>query len=230
VRGIRLRSGDENVGLIVLPSTDLATYGIIDAVDAEAEADAEEVDESVIEETGAELLVEGDDETEDSESSRSESRRTVLTITANGFGKRTRISDYPVQKRGGLGVITIKTSDRNGKVVSARLVAEDDQLIIITDKGKIIRTRVSDVPVLSRNTQGVTLISLEKEEQVVGIAKFAERDDEDDEFDGEGHESETDVDGEVIEGEVVASSTEGDDGANTAPGTEPSSEPSSEEE
>ena len=92
-----------------------------------------------------------------------------------------------------MGVITIKTSERNGRVAGCRLVSNEDQIIIITDGGKIIRTRVSEIPVLGRNTQGVKVINLESGEKVVGVARFGERDEEDldeasegaDELDGE---------------------------------------------
>ena len=91
--------------------------------------------------------------------SEADSPRRLLTITENGYGKRTELEAYPVQNRGGLGVITIKTTDRNGPVASCRLVAEDDQLIIITNGGQLIRIRVDGVSVLGRNTQGVRLIN-----------------------------------------------------------------------
>ena len=108
--------------------------------------------------------------------------RRLLTITENGYGKRTELEAYPVQNRGGLGVITIKTTDRNGPVASCRLVAEDDQLIIITNGGQLIRIRVDGVSVLGRNTQGVRLINLSKDETVVGVARWDATDE--DEEDG----------------------------------------------
>jgi DNA gyrase subunit A len=101
--------------------------------------------------------------------------QTLFTATQNGFGKRTSIDAYPIQKRGGLGVITIKTSKRNGKVVSILLVEEDDDLMLMTDIGKIIRMPIKGISVISRNTQGVTLIDIEKGERVVGAARLAEK-------------------------------------------------------
>jgi DNA gyrase subunit A len=101
--------------------------------------------------------------------------QTLFTATQNGYGKRTSIDAYPIQKRGGLGVITIKTSERNGKVVSILLVEEDDDLMLMTDIGKIIRMPIRGISVISRNTQGVTLIDMEKGERVVGAARLAEK-------------------------------------------------------
>jgi DNA gyrase subunit A len=99
---------------------------------------------------------------------------TILTITENGFGKRTATKEYRVQKRGGKGVFSIKTSQRNGPVVSANQVAENDELMILSGEGKIIRIRVSDISVIGRHTQGVKLINLEASERVVAVARFVE--------------------------------------------------------
>ncbi|MDY6822971.1 MAG: DNA gyrase subunit A [Thermodesulfobacteriota bacterium] len=101
--------------------------------------------------------------------------KTLFTITENGFGKRTSIDEYPVKKRGGKGVITIKTSLRNGSVVSILLVEDEDDLMIMTDRGKLIRISVADVSVISRNTQGVKLIGMEDNETVTGAARLAEK-------------------------------------------------------
>ncbi|MDX2446169.1 MAG: DNA gyrase C-terminal beta-propeller domain-containing protein, partial [Desulfobacterales bacterium] len=101
--------------------------------------------------------------------------QTLVTATQNGYGKRTSIDAYPIQKRGGMGVITIKTSARNGKVISILLVEEDDDLMLMTDIGKIIRMPIKGISVISRNTQGVTLIDIEKGERVVGAARLAEK-------------------------------------------------------
>jgi DNA gyrase subunit A len=81
--------------------------------------------------------------------------QTLFTATENGYGKRTSIDEYPVQKRGGKGVITIKTSERNGLVVAMLLVEEDDDLMLMTNTGKIIRMPIKGISVISRNTQGV---------------------------------------------------------------------------
>jgi DNA gyrase subunit A len=117
---------------------------------------------------------------------------TLLTITQNGFGKRTRISEYRPQGRGGLGLIDIKTRGRNGSVVGAVLVDEGDELMVVTDSGKIIRIRVRGVSIIGRNTMGVTIIRLSEDERVVAIARLGEsEDDEPDDEEGseEGDES-----------------------------------------
>jgi len=99
---------------------------------------------------------------------------TILTVTENGYGKRTRTDEYPRQGKGGMGVLTIKTSERNGPVVYSYQVNDQDQLMIITEHGKIIRLRAGDISVIGRNTQGVKLIDLGEGEKVVGVAKFME--------------------------------------------------------
>jgi DNA gyrase subunit A len=114
--------------------------------------------------------------------------QTLFTITENGFGKRTSIDEYPVQKRGGLGVITIKTTERNGNVVAILLVEEDDDLMLMTDNGKLIRIPTRGVSVISRNTQGVKLIGMEQAEKVTSAARLAEKEEELDES-GESEES-----------------------------------------
>ncbi len=101
--------------------------------------------------------------------------QTLFTVTENGYGKRTSIDEYPVQKRGGMGVITIKTSERNGQVIAILLVEDHDDLMLMTDIGKIIRMPIKGVSVISRNTQGVKLIGIQPEERVVGAARLAEK-------------------------------------------------------
>ena len=104
---------------------------------------------------------------------------TILTATENGYGKRTAADEYPRQGRNGMGVISIRTSERNGKVVAATQVTDEDEIMLITRNGTLVRTRASEVSVLSRNTQGVRLISLDAEDQLVGVERI-EGDDEDD--------------------------------------------------
>ncbi len=103
---------------------------------------------------------------------------TIMTVTENGFGKRTRTEDYREQGRAGKGIITIKTTDRNGPVVGVLQVTDEDDFMIITDRGKIIRLRVKDISVIGRNTQGVRLINLEDQEKVVSVARSAAREEE----------------------------------------------------
>ena len=99
---------------------------------------------------------------------------TILTVTENGFGKRTRTEEYRVQGRGGKGILTIKTTQRNGLVVYACQVTDPDELMIITEQGKIIRLKVADISVIGRNTQGVKLIDLAEGEKAVAVAKVIE--------------------------------------------------------
>src|SRR5262249_18402912 len=103
---------------------------------------------------------------------------TMMTVCEHGYGKRTPVADYPVKGRGGLGVITIKTTERNGKVVGCRLVTDDEDLMLITDAGKVIRMQVKGIPTLGRNTQGVRLIRVDEGEKVLAIESLAERDSE----------------------------------------------------
>lgn len=98
----------------------------------------------------------------------------VLTATENGYGKRTPIGDYPVHGRGGQGVISIQTTARNGAVVGAVLVVDSDEIMLVTDGGTLVRTRVAEVSVLGRNTQGVTLIRLGEGEKLVALERIAE--------------------------------------------------------
>ena len=100
---------------------------------------------------------------------------TILTVTENGFGKRTNTAEYRIQARRGRGIITIRTSARNGSVIGMKQVTDDDELMLITNSGKIIRTKIKGISVIGRNTQGVKLINVEKDEKVVGIAHLAEK-------------------------------------------------------
>jgi DNA gyrase subunit A len=101
--------------------------------------------------------------------------QTLFAVTENGYGKRTSIDEYPVQKRGGKGVISIKTTERNGMVVEILLVEEDDDLMLMTSAGKVIRMQINSISIISRNTQGVTLMGMDPEERVVGAARLAEK-------------------------------------------------------
>ena len=105
----------------------------------------------------------------------------VLTATENGYGKCTPAAEYRRQGRAGQGIISIRTSERNGAVVGAELVEENDELMLITDGGKLVRTRVNEVSVLGRNTQGVTLIRLSAGEHLVGLERIIDDQEEIDE-------------------------------------------------
>jgi DNA gyrase subunit A len=102
----------------------------------------------------------------------------ILTASGNGFGKRTAMEEYRLQSRGGKGVITMKISEKTGRVMGVQRVTEDDQLMLVTNRGKIIRLRVKDIRVIGRNTQGVHLIDLEEGERVVSLARLAEKEEE----------------------------------------------------
>ncbi|MBI4526380.1 MAG: DNA gyrase subunit A [Deltaproteobacteria bacterium] len=102
----------------------------------------------------------------------------ILTVSENGYGKRTQMEEYRLQSRGGWGIITMKTTEKTGRVVGVQQVTEDDQLMLVTNIGKIIRLRVKDIRVIGRNTQGVRLIDLESGERVVSLARLAEKDEE----------------------------------------------------
>ncbi len=105
---------------------------------------------------------------------------TVLTVSENGFGKRTPVDQFPVKGRGGKGIISLKRSERNGAQIGAVLVADDDEVMLITDGGTLVRTRVSDVSVMGRDTQGVMMIRLTKKEKLIGIAQVESLDEEED--------------------------------------------------
>ncbi|MGA8892185.1 MAG: DNA gyrase subunit A [Anaeromyxobacteraceae bacterium] len=100
---------------------------------------------------------------------------TILSVTANGYGKRSELSEYRVQSRGGKGIITIKATERNGTVVAAMPVVDSDEVMLITNRGMLIRMPAVQISVIGRNTQGVRLITVEsREEQVAGVARIAE--------------------------------------------------------
>ena len=100
---------------------------------------------------------------------------TLLTVTEQGYGKRTEIEEYRVQSRGGVGIINIATSERNGKIVGVACVQDDDELLLITQQGMILRMQTRDVRAIGRATQGVKLIDIEGDDKVVSIAKLAEK-------------------------------------------------------
>jgi len=103
----------------------------------------------------------------------------ILTATTHGYGKRSPLDDHPVYKRGGQGVIAIQCSERNGELVGAQQVLESDELMLISNAGTLVRTRADEVSVMGRNTQGVTLIRLGEEENLVGVARIEEAEDDD---------------------------------------------------
>ncbi|MCT8344313.1 DNA topoisomerase (ATP-hydrolyzing) subunit A [Photorhabdus kleinii] len=134
----------------------------------------------------------------------------ILTVTENGYGKRTAENEYPIKSRATQGVISIKVSERNGNVIGAIQVEPTDQIMMITDAGTLVRTRVSEVSVVGRNTQGVTLIRTAEDEKVVGLQRVAEPEDDDD-----------DEDGLAVEGEEVKSDSTDLPDANSSESVDP---------
>jgi DNA gyrase subunit A len=104
---------------------------------------------------------------------------SILTVTENGYGKRTAVSEYKLQSRGGKGLFTIKTSERNGNVVGVLPVVDDDQVMLVANSGKIIRMPMDSMRLIGRNTQGVRLINLDEGEYVVDISILAREEDMD---------------------------------------------------
>jgi DNA gyrase subunit A len=147
VKGISLREGDHVIEMDVLPASTEAVTA--DETRETAESDAEIV--------------------------ATDSRGYMLTVTERGFGKRTPVSLYPLVHRGGMGVINIKVTDKNGKVAGIAHVVDDDQLLLITEQGMIIRTRVSDLRSMGRSTQGVKVINVEENDHVVAAVKLVEK-------------------------------------------------------
>jgi DNA gyrase subunit A len=99
----------------------------------------------------------------------------ILTVAENGYGKRTQASEYRIQNRGGSGIFTVKRTQKTGDVIGIKTVVDEDELMVISNKGKIIRLRAVDIPIQGRSTQGVRLITLEEGERVVAVAKLAEK-------------------------------------------------------
>jgi len=103
---------------------------------------------------------------------------TLLTVAENGYGKRTELDEYRVQSRGGVGIINIQTTERNGRVVGMASVHDEDEFMLITQQGKILRTVARDIRTIGRATQGVRLIEIDPDDRVVSLARLAEKDDE----------------------------------------------------
>jgi DNA gyrase subunit A len=123
------------------------------------------------------IVDEVQEDSDDNELSR------LLISTENGYGKRTETNQFSVTKRGGMGVISIQTSERNGNAIGAVQVCSDDEIMLITDGGTLVRTPVEQVSITGRNTQGVTLIKLGKHESLVQLAPIVNLDDDSDDID-----------------------------------------------
>jgi DNA gyrase subunit A len=135
------------------------------------------------------------------------SEGTVLNITENGYGKRTKLEEFTQHRRGGQGLIAIQTSERNGAVVGAVLVNDTDEIMLITDGGTLVRTRVNEISVVGRNTQGVTVIRLDKGEKVVGVDRIDGLGDED----GDDEEESDLVDETNLDADVEADAAQGEE-------------------
>ena len=133
----------------------------------------------------------------------------LITVCERGYGKRTQLGDYPVKNRGVKGVITIKTTTRNGLVQGVRIVSEDDHLILISDRGKLIRIRAKDVPVQGRATQGVRVMRVDDGEHVAAIERLAEGEESDI---AEGAPIEAIDDGDTVPNEDLEAEGEEDGG------------------
>jgi DNA gyrase subunit A len=157
VKGISLRQDDYVVEMDVLPK----------GTETEAAEVVEEVEES------------------DEEILATDARGAILTITELGYGKRTPVGAYPLVHRGGMGVVNVKITDKNGKVAGVAHVVEDDQLLLITEQGMIIRTSVSHIRAMGRNTQGVRVINVEENDRVVAAVKVVEKESADENGGGE---------------------------------------------
>jgi DNA gyrase subunit A len=144
---------------------------------------------------------------------------TLLVVCENGYGKRSEIDDYRVTGRGGKGIITVKANERNGPVVAMREVVDDDQFMVITQRGVLIRMRVREVSVIGRNTQGVRLINLDDDDRAIAVARLAAKEEDEAEGDGADGEGAESGDGEAaalgetvgVAGEEAAAGDEGDD-------------------
>ncbi len=156
VRGIRLDKGEDVVSLIVAESA-----GGIDT----------DGDDDVIDEVIDTSLGIGDEHVESTDA-ENDQVSYILTATQNGFGKRTPLAEYPRKGRGTKGVIGIQTSERNGKLVGAVMLGSNDEVLLISDGGTLVRTRASEISRVGRNTQGVTLIRLSKGETLQAVERL----------------------------------------------------------
>ena len=103
-----------------------------------------------------------------------EEEASILTVSENGYGKRSSGDDFRKTRRGAKGVIAMQTSERNGQLIGASQVTDEDELMLITNKGMLVRTKVSEINVIGRNTQGVTVIRLKEDENLINIAPIRE--------------------------------------------------------
>ena len=206
VRGIRLADGQKIVSMTTLNHIELETdvrdsYLRMSKARRRQEGDDEEnsVDETAESETEGSSHVTLSEE----EFSRlADTEEFILSVTENGYGKRTSAYEYRITKRGGQGVVNITTEGRNGPVVASFPVEDSDQIMLVTNGGKIIRSPVADIRIAGRSTQGVTLFDTAEDEQVVSVAHLKETDDEEDHPEGEESPAAVGADDDDAVGEV----------------------------
>ena len=221
VRGIRLADGQKIVSMTMIDHVELET-DIRDAYlrmskarrrlqgDEEengAESESEETATENGHEAASQHVTLGDEEFE----ALSEREQFILTVTENGYGKRTSAFEYRTTRRGGQGVVNIATEGRNGAVAASFPVEDGDQMMLVTDGGKIIRSPVADIRIAGRSTQGVTLFDTADDEKVVSVAHLLESDEPEDADNEEADEGEEDVTGETAASTDAPAAEEGDD-------------------
>jgi DNA gyrase subunit A len=164
IRGIRLAPGDQVISMSILEHADATTAerdAYVRYANAQRQGREGGRDFNIGRDRGSELAAK---------------EQFILTVTENGFGKRTSSYEYRTAGRGGQGIINIETSSRNGNVIAAFPVEETDQIVLVTDAGQVIRCPVNDIRITGRNTQGVTLFRVNKDEHVVSVARLADTD------------------------------------------------------
>ncbi|WP_321390997.1 DNA gyrase subunit A [Emcibacter sp.] len=175
VRGIRLAEGDEVVSMSILKNTDIVMEerdAYLKYANAQRRGEEPEIPEGLTEERIAELQAQ---------------EEFIISITVNGYGKRTSAYEYRVTNRGGQGIVNIETSDRNGEVIGAFPIEVQDQLMMVTDQGRLIRVPVHDVRIAGRNTQGVTLFKVGDDEHIVSVERVSDTGEDEEEVE-EGEE------------------------------------------
>jgi DNA gyrase subunit A len=163
VRGVRLKPGDEVISMSILRRVGTSQEEREAYLKCPPWRDREEVECTLSNERFAELA---------------EKEQFILTVTENGYGKRSSAYEYRRTNRGGQGITNIDTSERNGQVVASFPERQGEQLMLVTDQGKMIRTSVADIRIAGRNTQGVTIFRVADQEHVVSVAKIEESDEE----------------------------------------------------
>ena len=169
VRGVRLQPGDEVISMSILHRIGTAQEEREAYLRCPPWRDREDVECTLPPERYAELQ---------------ENEQFILTITENGYGKRSSAYEYRRTNRGGQGITNIDTSERNGRVVASFPARQGEQLMLVTDQGKMIRTTVGDIRIMGRNTQGVTIFRVSENEHVVSVAKIEESEEEEIEVEG----------------------------------------------